>query len=149
MACLGCNKIHARGLCKLETGHIPGLVINAANSFKGQTLLSAETVVVQGGGTVSVLYNSGTNVSIIAKEWVNEMKLLPVGGSSTREVELALGGKVWVETMPYEVKLVDKEGGVFKIRVLAFQELVAHINNSMGAIEEAERTGEGENPFGM
>ena len=77
-------------------------------------------------------------MSIIAKEWVDKMKLQPVGGSSIMEVELALGGKVWVETMLYEVKLVDKEGGVFKIRTLAFQELVANVNNSMGAIEEAE-----------
>ena len=101
-------------------------------------MLSAETVTVEGGGVISVLYDSGANVSIIAKGWVDEMNLQPVGGSSTREVELALGGKVWVETTPYEVKLVDKQGSVFKIRALAFQEPVARINNSMGAIEEAE-----------
>ena len=138
--CSGCNKIHARGLCELETGHIPGLVINATSAIEGQILLSAETVTVEGGGVVSVLYDSGANVSIVAKGWVDEMNLQPVGGSSTREVELALGGKVWVETTPYEVKLVDKQGSVFKIRALAFQEPVARINNSMEAIEEAEST---------
>ena len=61
-----------------------------------------------------------------------------MGRSSTREVELALGGKVLVETAPYEISLVDHVGKVFKVRALAFQEPVARIHNSVEGIERAE-----------
>ena len=73
--CARCKKLHAQGICEFETGPIAGLVINAVGNNEGQTLLCAETVGVDGGGEVAVLYDLGANVSIVEKEWVDKMGL--------------------------------------------------------------------------
>ena len=124
--CKSCNFIHIRDLCGAHVKVKSLIACTAQSEVKDATmgsgaLLMYQSIPVRGAPLVDMLYDTGTNISLVLRSYVEENQLQVMKAEVPLSVTLAMGQKQQLLTQAYAVPLIDQWGREVRVLALAVE----------------------------